>query len=383
MGMRNQRGMTLIEVLIVSAIISFLAVTMGTMLTMQQNSLRNIENKSNFMTLSRDIDLVLQSQSMCISAFRQSANQPLVYSPPAGVNAPYSRAAPMIYAGTSSVIASVGVSQNNAGFNITRMQLQRVVGSPVENTNFTNPNNGTVTNVRRHLAELQIDAQRVGGTLAGQPLTKRSLIYLYVDSTNNQIVTCQQNSQVRLVRAMAIRSGLTAYGQSCLDVVSPNLYRANPGCDTNGDGFCESDSNLVAEPHPMYADGTATDADWAHRTTSVIGATGQEGRCPVIVLSNGSTELPANIFRIANADLTATPAGARLDGIGCSTLNGWYLSSCSTANNGIGDSDAAVKTDAMGEYCVTNDFVQPHYRRLNLVWGLIKTGVTVICTKFE
>lgn len=352
----KQNGFSLIEVIIASTVVSIISLTFAKMIYQQSNMIVAMENKMNKANMENDLRNIINTVSLCESAFKDNAANKTTYTPPANVNTPYSKDLNSLYFGDQPAF-----SMNSAygtGLRISGMSLSRQVSIPVNTFEHTLLS-GAAVNVSSHSAMLNVSAVEIGGPFAGRVKNITLPVNLFVNTGTNEIETCSSINKVNIARAVAERNGAALQ-----DV----------GCETNP-------SLADYQDHPDYMNLSVPASKFTYGQASDAGTAAEYGRCPVNVLSNSTTEPNDAIFRLIDFDFGGP---FRRNGIGCNKANGWFISGCLISNDGIGgDSDVSTQIEADAEYCITNDFGQPHIDPAVADYSNTWVKLTIICAKYQ
>lgn len=377
--MRSEQGFSLVEVIIAASIMAIIGLAGATMIINQMKHFKEMENKFSVMALQDEIKSVLGSKHFCDGAMRANASTLATYAPPTDITQAYEVDIPQLYFGDSLLIEAGGI---RSGLEVMSIKLIRKVGVPIKNFDYTSEKTGITTNVNSHAATLAVKLKYLAGVRQGQERENRQHVQILSTNAGNRIMSCEADQTVKLQRAIASREGAAVHYRDCLDPVPANYYQANSCADSDSDGLCDSNTELAVRANRVFDNGLRPASFWQNVSSTTVGTPASIGRCPVTVVANTSNEEDNDIFLVRQFTSSLLPFQG--DGLGCNTANGWYLTSCTRADWGSGESDTTIYKNATGEYCHTNDFAQPHNTRYtNKAWALSSVKVTVICTKFE
>lgn len=327
----------------------------------------------------------------------------------------YSVDIPKIYAFNDSsgtlLVSTTDASTDSMGWEldlkVTNIKFQHQGHSSIQNLKYLKSDGSYVNSTKKYFVDLVISGERVRGHAQGRGFSIKIPYMLYVKSTNDKIVGCEQNGGGYVHRAIISRSGLNLEGYRCIDTdIDEKAYKGDSTCIDNNsyesdytvipgkpNGFCdyseddESDKNrriattpheiLSMTTHPSY---TLYENHIPSRNEIAVGPPllpGNEGRCPVSVGNNWNTssEKIEDIFGICN---NCFFIGA-FDGITCNEDNGWRMKSCTIHGiNRKGVFSQSGPKPFKLDICASQSFISTHAQKK---YGRVTTVVTATCEK--
>ncbi len=397
----NQRGFSLIEVVIAASMMSVFSLIAADLFYSQNKSINTLEARLEAVDMKKELEMFFQNVDNCTNSFRRQGNN--VEYRPSGNN--YTRTFDQIRIGSNDFISG-GHITGYPKLEVSRMRFMDK-GLDTEATSVTI--NGSTIPATLHYVDLEIVLNPKSN--ANMTYVKRVPLKIYTRNNNDRVVQCQNTPKAAFVTATMKRSMIAIQRHYCRNSIDPRYFRRNESLancpdhngdgeqDANGDGLCDAHANRdrrnwrAINPHPWSVSTHRNHEIWEkyfpNRRVSLAGPnllSQNEGRCRAMPVMNDTGEPYRNIFVLQNASGRVVHPGDgtnQSEGIGCNAREGWKVLNCVRGNYGLsGDSDLSIKKVDGNDVCVTNDHYQPHQRYQDRgAWNIHQVTITATCYK--